>query len=488
MLSVTGFGGVDEIGGNKFLIEDEKSRIFLDFGLSFKTSNQFLDEFLNPRKFNGLIDYQELGLLPKIKGIYRTDYQKHTNPKDPVEELEFDALFLTHAHADHASYIHFLRKDLPFYGTKETFAILKSIEDCSNTANTDLCTFTNSFEIGSTKEGKPKRLDSRDPGILVPRSLNEIDSNKKTLIGDFEIEPVLVNHSLLGACAYLIHSPEADIAFSGDIRLHGKSGFLTENFAKKARNVKYLMIEGTRIDNQNVKSELDVQNEISKIIRETSGLVVANWPSRDTDRLWSFFNAAVENDRVLVISSKQAYLLNQLSQSGADVPSIDNKNIRIFIQRRSWGLLGISDQKDQILKDYSFVKWEAGFLDHSNMVTFKDIQTDYSRYVFRADLFDMTDLIDIRPPPNSSYIRSMVEPFDDEMLVSEQKLDNWLHHFKLKKFQTHCSGHAPSPDLIKIIELIEPEFVIPIHTTNAQKFKELGFNCLFLSSGVSKKL
>jgi mRNA degradation ribonuclease J1/J2 len=46
----------------------------------------------------------------------------------------------------------------------------------------------------------------------------------------------------------------------------------------------------------------------------------------------------------------------------------------------------------------------------------------------------------------------------------------------------------PSPDLIKIIELIEPEFVIPIHTTNAQKFKELGFNCLFLSSGVSKKL
>lgn len=488
MLSVTGFGGVDEIGGNKFLIEDEKSRIFLDFGLSFKTSNKFLDEFLNPRKFNGLIDYQELGLLPKIKGIYRTDYQKHTNQKDPIEELEFDALFLTHAHADHASYVHFLRKDLPFYGTKETFAILKSIEDCSNTANTDLCTFTNSFETGVTKDGKVKRLDSRDPGILVQRPLNEIDQNKKTQIGDFEIEPVLVNHSLLGACAYLIHSPDADIAFSGDIRLHGKDGFLTENFAKKARNVKYLMIEGTRIDNQNIKTELDVQNEISTIIGETSGLVVANWPSRDTDRLWSFFNAAVENDRILVISSKQAYLLNQLASTGANVPSINDKNIRIFIQRRSWGLLGISDQKDQVLRDYSFVKWELEFLDHPNMVTFKDIQNDYSHYVFRADLFDMTDLIDIKPPLNSVYIRSMVEPFDDEMLVSEQKLDNWLHHFKLKKFQTHCSGHAPSPDLIKIIEMIDPEFVIPIHTTNAQKFKELGFNCLFLSSGISKKL
>ena len=488
MLSITGFGGVNEIGGNKFLIEDEKSRIFLDFGLSFSTANKFLDEFLLPRKFNGLLDYQELGLLPKIKGIYRTDFQKHTNPDLPSESLEFDALFLTHAHADHASYVHFLRPDLPIYGSFETFSILKSIEDCGVTGNLDLVTFTNSFNAGKTKEGKYKRLDSRDPGILIDRDIRKISPTKSVSIGDFQIESIPVNHSLLGALAYLIKTPKGDIAFSGDIRLHGKGGDLTWNFAKKCRGVKYLMIEGTRITNPLIKSELDVQNEISSHIRDTKGLVIANWPSRDTDRLWSFFNASVENNRKLVISSKQAYLLSQLKLCGSDVPDISDSNIRIFIQRRSWGLLGSNAPTDQIERDYAFVKWELEFLSHKNMVSFRDIKNNYSEFVFRADLFDMTELIDIRPPDGSIYIRSMVEPFDDEMQVSENKLDNWLNHFNLKKVQTHCSGHAPAPDLEKIVKEIDPQFVIPIHTTNPKKFEDLGFDCIYLASGESLKI
>jgi len=35
MVSLTFFGGIKEIGGNKFLIEDKKTRTFLDFGDSF---------------------------------------------------------------------------------------------------------------------------------------------------------------------------------------------------------------------------------------------------------------------------------------------------------------------------------------------------------------------------------------------------------------------------------------------------------------------
>ncbi|GAF95596.1 unnamed protein product, partial [marine sediment metagenome] len=32
MTSLTFYGGVDEIGGNKILLEDQDTRIFLDFG------------------------------------------------------------------------------------------------------------------------------------------------------------------------------------------------------------------------------------------------------------------------------------------------------------------------------------------------------------------------------------------------------------------------------------------------------------------------
>jgi len=40
------FGGKDEIGGNKILLEHKDTRIFLDFGMSFKQAGLFFSEFL----------------------------------------------------------------------------------------------------------------------------------------------------------------------------------------------------------------------------------------------------------------------------------------------------------------------------------------------------------------------------------------------------------------------------------------------------------
>jgi len=77
MTSLTFYGGVNEIGGNKILVEDRGSRIFLDFGMSFKIAIRYYSEFLQPRKCNGILDFIEFGLLPKIKGIYRNDFLEH---------------------------------------------------------------------------------------------------------------------------------------------------------------------------------------------------------------------------------------------------------------------------------------------------------------------------------------------------------------------------------------------------------------------------
>ncbi len=42
MLSITFHGGVKDIGGNKFLVDDKGTKIFTDFGMSFSTTNQVL--------------------------------------------------------------------------------------------------------------------------------------------------------------------------------------------------------------------------------------------------------------------------------------------------------------------------------------------------------------------------------------------------------------------------------------------------------------
>ena len=68
-MQLTFFGGINEIGGNKILLEDNATRIFLDFGTSYKMLSMFYDEFMRPRKSNGLGDFFEMGLLPDRKSV-----------------------------------------------------------------------------------------------------------------------------------------------------------------------------------------------------------------------------------------------------------------------------------------------------------------------------------------------------------------------------------------------------------------------------------
>ena len=46
MTTLTFLGGVNEIGGNKILLNDLDTQIFLDFGMSFNKRGQFFEEYL----------------------------------------------------------------------------------------------------------------------------------------------------------------------------------------------------------------------------------------------------------------------------------------------------------------------------------------------------------------------------------------------------------------------------------------------------------
>jgi len=69
MTSLTFYGGVGEIGGNKILIETREARVFLDFGESFTLLDDYFlpESFLSPRERFGLRDYFEFGLVPELE-------------------------------------------------------------------------------------------------------------------------------------------------------------------------------------------------------------------------------------------------------------------------------------------------------------------------------------------------------------------------------------------------------------------------------------
>ena len=64
MVFLTFYGGVNEIGGNKILLEDKDTKIFLDFGKGFTSLGNYFEEYLAPRSSNGILDLNKLKLLP----------------------------------------------------------------------------------------------------------------------------------------------------------------------------------------------------------------------------------------------------------------------------------------------------------------------------------------------------------------------------------------------------------------------------------------
>ena len=90
--------------------------------------------------------------------------------------------------------------------------------------------------------------------------------------------------------------------------------------------------------------------------------------------------------------------------------------------------------------------------------------------------FDLKELIDIKPGSDSVYIKSVCEPFDQEMEMDWERIKNWLNHFGLHVESTHVSGHASGPQLKEFITTVKPKVLIPIHTENASAFSSYWSN------------
>ncbi|MCE8426709.1 MAG: ribonuclease J, partial [Candidatus Methanoperedens sp.] len=84
-----------------------------------------------------------------------------------------------------------------------------------------------------------------------------------------------------------------------------------------------------------------------------------------------------------------------------------------------------------------------------------------------------------------TYIYSSSEAYTEEQVIDFVRLWNWMKFFdfKVRGFRIdetdgkpvfekgyHASGHASAAELLKIIEDIDPEIVLPVHTENPEFF------------------
>ncbi|MFP4400404.1 MAG: MBL fold metallo-hydrolase [Candidatus Woesearchaeota archaeon] len=461
MVSIKFFGGVGEIGGNKILIETSKARVFFDFGMSFKRMGMFYDEFMNPRKYNGIGDFIEMGLIPWQDGLYRNDFVKKAGKEE--SELKFDAVFLSHGHTDHTAMIPLLHNEIPIYCSSETKKIIQSMQETGNASFGDYVKYRECF-TGLHYTKNPQ----------IDRPINIFKKGDKIVIKDLEIEPIPVDHSVPGAFGFAIHTPKGTIIYSGDLRLHGSNGKLTEEFAEQCATYKpeILLIEGTRITGDKSVTEKQVEEKIDEYVKKTKELVIANFPPRDIDRFMTFYNVAKQNKRKLIINFKLAYLLKLLKEDDPTLPDLEDEFIQIYCKRAKDGRITEGFSYEEYKKDYA--TWEREFLALSNYVTSKMI--DQKKSIFYCNAWGFGELIDIKPKKGSSYIYSLCEPFNDEMELDMIRVKNWLEHFDLPFYTAHASGHASKSDLFKIVKKINPKTIVPIHSEKPEFYKETGMN------------
>jgi ribonuclease J len=432
---LTLYGGVNEIGGNKILLEDGDVRVFFDFGMSFADEADYFCGYLTPRGINGAGDYLEFDLLPKLNGLYAKDMIKTTDIE--YEKPRFDAVFLSHPHIDHIGHLPFIDEDIEVYCGECTKTIMDAMQ-----------------ESGRTNLGEHRFRTFR--------------TGKRLKVGGVIIEPIHVDHSVPGAYGFVIHTSKGSIVYSGDYRLHGPMAHMTREFAKKAAksNPTLMISEGTRVcpqEEHTIHSESRVKDESSKIVANASSkLVIVAFYGRDIDRFKTFHEIAKENDREFVIPLKLAHLLDKLkSDRVLKIPDVMKDDTIVFYKRK---------KKTGEFAESDYFMWERPFLEKA--VNYDYVHENESKLMLNLDLSCFTELVDVKPTKGGHFIHSMSEPFSEED-VSIDVMDRWLQHFGLKFHQIHASGHCPAKDLVEIINEIKPKKLVPVHTEHPQLFRRL---------------
>jgi len=510
--SLTFYGGIGEIGGNKILLEDKATRIFLDFGMSFGKKGDFYEEYLQPRTNNGLRDLMELGVVPRIDGIYRDDLLKIDRIEDVMRQIGCDdgslwisdvksynkvgqdngspfiqGVLISHGHLDHFQYVSLLDEKIPVYCSDITKIIIEIAEALG----------TGGFEYEFTV-AKKRSLSETGARAYFPGAhtiaIEPVQRDYRTLaehitIGNIQVQSFRVDHSVPGATGFLITTSDGEtIVYTGDLRFHGTRSDLTENFRSSLKDLRpdALIIEGTRIREDTPDSESSVEERCVELVSRTKGLAMVGFAWKDVTRYQTMKNVAERTGRILVISPKLAFLLNRLkSINELDITALSTeKAVKVYLKRKGGMLYSKSD--------YVASKYDIGYsadwdrkepdtidLEHFTYgVRAYQIKRNPSKYLVHLDYYDFNELIDLSPAPGSTYIRASSEPFSDEMKLDEERLRRWLEHFDInapahEPLYVHASGHASGPEIKQLIHDINPKVVFPIHTENPEFFDSI---------------
>jgi len=500
--------GKNTIGGTKILLTQKNHGLLLDFGLNYTLYGKFFEEYMKPRLPVGLRDLWQLQMIPPYPQLYRPELMLETyenSQKLPVENI--DGLILSHAHMDHVGLAGILNVNIPIISSATSLAILRAHQDSGKPDFYQNTAYCSPHEMSSCREHKIiktahyQRAPHKGRSAIVMegplsenlqklwrRKANPDDTGRAMEPGgittleaasmEWEIKAFPVDHSIPGACATIIKVDKEVVAYTGDLRFRGGAAASTQEFVRAAKKLgtTILITEGTQVTRQNQceTNEKECEENCGEAIQSARGkVVIADFSPKNVERLYGFLNIADSTDRHLVILPKDAYLLDCLQKVDPATP-LPSDNLLVYDTPK-----GEEDHWEQwIFTTYA---------DRS--ISAQQIASSPSDYILALSFFDMKFLNDIKPD-GGLYIFSSSEPYTEEQMIDFKRLHNWLSFYKFDirgfKFKGlendgnfeldietgyHSSGHATAEELEKMIWEIEPDILVPVHTTDHEWFK-----------------
>ena len=410
-LKIIPLGGLEQIGMNITAFEYEDSIIVVDCGLSFP-------------------DDDMLGIDLVIPDV--------TYLKENIDKVK--GFMITHGHEDHIGALPYILRDInvPIYATKLTMGIIENkLREHNLTGNT------------------------KRKVVKFGQSIN---------LGQFRIEFIKTNHSIVDAAALAIYSPAGTVIHTGDFKVDYTPVFGDaidlQRFAEIGKKgVLALMCDSTNAERPGfTQSEKTVGKTFDSLFAEHSNtrIIIATFAS-NVDRVRQIINSAYKYGRKVVVEGRSMVNIIETATS-----------------------LGYLEIPDKTLIDIEQIK---NFPDEKTVII-----TTGSQGESMAALSRMAGNIHkkISIGPGDTVIFS-----SNPIPGNEKAVTNVINELLVKGadviFQdVHVSGHACQEEIKLIYTLVHPKYAIPVHgeykhlKAQARIASELGIakeNIFLLNSG-----
>ena len=254
-------------------------------------------------------------------------------------------------------------------------------------------------------------------------------------IGNIHIRPLVIDHSAADSYMFVIEAEGKRVLYTGDFRMHGLRHHILEKLVNTyIGEVDVLITEGTSLsrDAEECISEAAVLEDISSYIQDGKYVFVM-CSSTNIDRIMGIWQN-MPTDKVLICDAYQKKILDTV---------INNVYYESSLYRRHDSPLVLNKGPyPKYYMDYGFVSLVRGteyFISHIKEFPKDDVRIIYSMW--------------------TGYI--------EENLLLKNLLNTYPFYI------CHASGHVSKDDLVQLIELVDPDIVIPVHTDIPEKLERI---------------